>query len=297
MNLLAVNFHYFREAIYAAGIYPTSRAGLENQVETLGRQYEFVSQDAIAGWVREQRFPEGNFCALTFDDGLQEQMDAFDFLSSKGIPAIFYVPTDPIRYLKVLPTHQLHHIRTVLSDGDIFGFLEKNTDIAQYPFDSQVLENQYRYDDGLARRVKFYLNFVLTEKEKKTLTGELFRSLVADESAFARALYMSEQDLRRLARAGALGSHGSAHVPLATLPEAEAERDIVHSIEYLEAVGERPILSFSYPFGGEAAVSSTLAPILEQAGVQFAFTMKRGSNAVEQLRDPFFLRRSDTKDV
>jgi peptidoglycan/xylan/chitin deacetylase (PgdA/CDA1 family) len=297
MNLLAVNFHYFREATYPAGIYPTSRAGLEKQVEALHRQYKFVSQETIAGWVRKQDFPEGNFCVLTFDDGLREQMDAFDLLFSKGIPAVFYVPADPIRFQKVLPTHQLHYIRTTLSDRDIFDFLKKNTGIAQYAFDEQVLENQYRYDEGLARRVKFYLNFVLPEKEKETLVGQMFRSLVADESAFAHEFYMSEQDLRRLAKAGALGSHGSAHLPLAALPQAEAERDIADSVEYLQSVGGRSILSFSYPFGGEAAVSHSLAPILERTGIQFAFTMKRGSNRTEQLRDPLFLRRVDTKDV
>lgn len=297
MNLLAVNFHYFRETTYPAGIYPTSRQALEQQIELLLQKYTFVSQAQMARWLQRRDFPEGNYCLLTFDDGLQEQMAAFDFLSQKDIPAIFYVPTNPIRQQKVLPVHQLHYVRTQLSDIDIFDFLKANTDIQQYVFDPQLLENQYRYDDTLSRKLKYYLNFVLPENEKQKLVQQLFDQLVADEAAFSRGLYMQEADLQRLATAGALGAHGSAHVPLATLPLEDARKDILSSIHYLESVGGKKVVSFSYPFGGDAAVSPALGPMLDQAGIQFAFTMKRGLNTAEQLQNPLFLHRVDTNDA
>ncbi|MFN0214462.1 MAG: polysaccharide deacetylase family protein [Saprospiraceae bacterium] len=297
MSLLAVNFHYFRETSYKSGIYPTTRMKLEKQLDALSRVYKFVSQEEIASWVQERAIPNGNHCVFTLDDGLKEQMEVFDFLNSKGIPAIFYVPTDPIRHQKVLPTHQLHYVRTQLDDKEIFDFFQQHTSIATYQFDDQLLENQYRYDDTLARRVKFYLNFVLPEKEKTRLVQQLFEALVSDEATFARKLYMDENDLRRLAKAAALGSHGSAHLPLAMLAPEEAEQDIIASVRYLESVGKQAIVSFSYPFGGEKAVSPSIAPILERAGIQFAFTMKRGFNYEEQFSDPLFLRRMDTKDV
>lgn len=297
MNLLAVNFHYFREERYPSGIYPTSRATLEKQIDALSKQYRFVSQDEIAGWVRAQVFPSGSYCVLTMDDGLQEQMAAFDFLTAKGIPAICYVPTDPIRHQKVLPTHQLHWVRSQLDDREVFDFLQQNTGIAAYPFDEQTLENQYRYDGPLARRVKYYLNFALPEPQKTQLVQQLFDALVSDETAFARALYLSEQEIRQLADKGALGSHGSAHLPLATLPPEAAEKDIADSVAWLEALGGRPVVSFSYPFGGETAVSRSLGPLLEKAGIQFAFTMKRGVNTVAELGAPLFLMRVDTKDL
>ena len=297
MNLLAVNFHYFRETTYASGIYPLSRRALEKQIDAIHRRYKFVSQAELSDWIRRQDFPTGDYCVLTLDDGLKEQMNVFDYLSGSGIPAIFYVATDPIRHQKVLPTHQLHYVRTQLDDAAIFEYLQKNTAISSYPFNEQLLENQYRYDDPLARRVKYFLNFVLTEIDKETLVRQMFRMLVIDEVAFSRALYMDEQDLRNLAKAGALGSHGSAHLPLATLTEAEAARDITASIKYLESVGGSPVISFSYPFGGTAAVSPWLAPLLNLAGIQFAFTMKRGLNTIEQFRDPLFLHRLDTNDA
>lgn len=297
MNLLAVNFHYFRESTYKGGIYPTSMATFERQLDGLSRSHRFVSQDDIASWVRGGDVPDGNHCVVTVDDGLREQMAMFDVLNRKGIPAIFYAPTDPIRHHKVLSTHQLHFVRTQLSDSDVYDFLVKHSDIAECRFDEEIIANQYRYDGQLARRVKFYLNFVATEALKQALVQQLFDSLVSDEAVFARDLYMGEQDLRRLAAVGALGSHGSAHLPLATLSPEDAERDVAASVAYLESVGGRPIVSFSYPFGGDAAVSRSLAPILERAGLQFAFTMKRGINHREHLSDALFLRRIDTKDL
>ncbi len=297
MTLLAVNFHYFRDTTYPGGIYPINPQALAHQIEVLQQNFSFVSQEQIATWLRNRYFPEGNYCVLTFDDGLQEQMAAFDFLSAKGIPAIFYVPTDPIRLQKVLPVHQLHFVRTKLSDTNIFEFLRKNTGIETYRFDAQLIDNQYRYDDTLSRQVKYYLNFVLPENDKQKLVQQLFEQLVANEAAFARELYLRAADLRRLAAAGALGAHGSAHVPLATLPLAEARADIMASVQYLESIGGRKIISFSYPFGGETAVSAALGPLLEQAGIQFAFTMQRGMNTADQLQNPLFLQRVDTNDA
>jgi peptidoglycan/xylan/chitin deacetylase (PgdA/CDA1 family) len=297
MNLLAVNFHYFRETTYASGIYPTSRKALEKQIDAIHRRYKFVSQEDLDNCFRNQVFPKGEYCVLTFDDGLKEQMNAFDYLSEKGIPAIFYVATDPIRQAKVLPTHQLQQVRTQLDDAAIFEYLQKNTNISSYPFKEQLLENQYRYDDPLARRVKYFLNFILSESEKQTLVQQLFCMLHSDEAAFSKAFYMNEDELRRLAIAGVLGSHGSAHLALATVSEAMAEQDIKKSIDYLETLDSKPISSFSYPFGGAAAVSPVLATILDKAGIQFAFTMKRGINTSEQLQDRFFLQRVDTNDA
>ena len=108
---------------------------------------------------------------------------------------------------------------------------------------------------------------------------------------------MDEAALRRLAKADALGSHGSAHVPLAALPPEEAEADISTSIQYLELISGQSIVSFSYPFGGAAAVCPALAPMLERAGIQFAFTMQRGINTSAQFYSPLFLYRVDTRDV
>lgn len=297
MKLLIVNYHYFREQQYSSGIYPTSKAALLQQTETLSRDCKFVGQEDVLAWIEQDTYPDGNYCLLTFDDGLREQMDAFELLAGKGIPAVFYVPTHPIQSHTVLNVHQLHHIRTCMDDADIYGWLSKNSGIDTYSFDETALANQYRYDTTVARKVKFYLNFGLSEAEKSTVVRGLFTQIVPDEAAFSRMLYMDASDLRRLSDAGALGSHGSTHQPLALLSPETAAQDIQGSVDYLQATTGRPVLSFSYPFGGQTAVSVTLQPALENAGIQFALTMQRGLNTVAQFQQPYFLRRIDTNDA
>ncbi len=297
MELLIVNFHYFREETYPSGIYPVNKAAFTKQLEELGKQYTFISQEELANAVVSKDYPAKKYCLITIDDGLKEQMAAFELLQSKGIPAILFVPTKPIQTQSVLSVHKLHHVRTQMSDEELYDLLEEKFSISRVAFDTAALANQYRYDSEPARKVKYFLNFVLTEHQKEEATDFFFSKLVSNEAEFARQLYMSENDLKTLAQAGALGSHGSAHIPLATRPFLEAQADIQDSLKYLEGLSGKPIVSFSYPYGGQNAVNTSLEPAFEQTNVKFAITMWRGINTVENLNNPLFLHRVDTNDA
>lgn len=297
MRLLIVNFHYFREETYASGIYPVNRAALNRQVDELAKYYKFISQEELAEAISTKNYPDKDFCLITIDDGLKEQMAAFEFLKEKGIPSILYVPTDAIQNRKVLNVHKLHYVRTQMTDEDLFGLLDEKYNIAGVDFDMAALVNQYRYDDDTARKVKYFLNFVLTEEQKEEATNFFFSRLVSNETEFANQLYMNETDLKTLANAGVLGSHGCAHIPLATKPFDVAKTDIQQSINYLENVTGKPVLSFSYPYGGKDAVNTSLAPAFGGTNIKFALTMWRGINTIENLNNPLFLHRVDTNDA
>lgn len=297
MELLVVNFHYFREELYSSGIYPVSRQRLLNQVETLAKEHVFISQSELVQIIKSGLFPRKKFCLLTFDDGLKEQMGAFRLLESKGIPSIFYVPTKPIASATVLEVHQLHHVRTQHDDEDLFQLLDAAHGISHHAFDTPMLAIQYRYDSDLSRKVKYFLNFELGEVERKTFVQSIFSKLVNDEGSFSRSLYMDIDDLRTLAATGALGSHGSTHCPLARLTPEEARKDMVESLDFLRTITGRIVSSFSYPYGGKSAISEQLGEILKETSVTFALTMERGVNSDSDFQRPFFLKRVDTNDA
>jgi peptidoglycan/xylan/chitin deacetylase (PgdA/CDA1 family) len=297
MRLLIVNFHYFREETYPSGIYPVNRAALNRQVDELAKQYTFISQNELAQAITTKNYPDKDFCLITIDDGLKEQMAAFEFLKEKGIPSILYVPTDAIQNHRVLNVHKLHYVRTQMTDEDLFGLLDEKYNIARVAFDMEALANQYRYDNETARKVKYFLNFVLTEDQKEEATNFFFSRLVSDETTFANQLYMNESDLKTLANAGVLGSHGCAHIPLATKPFEVAKADVQQSLNYLETITGTPVLSFSYPYGGKDAVNTNLAPAFENTNIKFALTMWRGVNTIENFNNPLFLHRVDTNDA
>ncbi|MES2651666.1 MAG: polysaccharide deacetylase family protein [Bacteroidota bacterium] len=297
MNLVIINFHYFREVQYESGIYPVNFSQFSNQISLLSEKYKFVSQNDICNWIETGDYPEGNYCLITFDDGLKEQMEAFKYLKSLGIPAIFYIPTDPIQNALVLNVHKLHYVRSKMNDDELFSLLNEGYNIANYNFNEEKLENQYRYDNLIARKVKFFLNFILTESESDEAICSFFKLLVSNENAFAKELYMNEEDLIALSNYDALGSHGAAHLPLGTKSWDLAKSDVKKSISFLEDLTGKSVNSFSYPYGGTQAVNKSLATAFDDTHVKFALTMWRGVNGIKNFQDPFFLLRFDTNDI
>lgn len=299
MRLLSVMYHYFREETYPQGIYPVNKARFQHQLDILGKQYTFIGQSELIRWLTSKEFPDGNYCIITFDDGLKEQMEAFDILYRKGIPAIFYIPTQCLKRKSVLEVHKLHYIRTQLEDRDIFQILDKQYNISNYPFNEQTLAIQYRYDNILSRKLKYFINFTLNQEEKAKVINLLFKYVKEEETAYSSQLYMDEGDLKKLASNDALGAHGDTHIPLSQVDFEVAKKDVTRSVEYLEHLTQSKIKSFAYPYGGPTAVKEGLHNIFEDTTIDFAWTTSTGFNFIEQLQldRPYYLRRVDTNDA
>lgn len=297
MQLLAVNYHYFREEKPKSGIYPLTIKEFERQLDEISKYYDFISEDMILDIIDRKKRIDKKFCLLTFDDGLKEQMNIADLLLKKGIPGIFYVSTGAIKENIVLDVHKLHYIRSIVEDEHIYEILDKEYDISSYSFDKSFLKNQYRYDTLLSSEVKYFLNFVLNSEQKNKIVDILFSELVSDEYDFSKKLYMNEDDLIKLANSSMLGTRADSHLPLSTLHETEIKYDIKQSIKYLESVVGKSIKSISYPYGGRSAVSQNVADIAKKCGLKFGLTMWRGLNNNNDLDKQFLLKRIDTNDA
>ena len=295
MKLLIVNFHYIRDEAYVGGIYPRTFRELADQVDILSRHYQFIPPAELATMIAGNR-REGNFCLLTFDDGLKEQMDALELLGRKGVPAAFYVTTAPIRDHTVADVHKLHYIRSTVSDAHLFDFIGQRIDLSAVIYPENI-DSLYRYDLPGSKRLKYLLNFILTAEERDRILGMLFAE-IADEASYSKRLYMDADDLRTLGSLDYLGVHGDAHLPLATLSQERIRQDTEACLEFLqEQTGLKGYHSISYPFGGPKAVSETVANISASYDFSFGLTMFRGLNEVSDLETPFLLKRVDTNDA
>ncbi len=295
MNLLIVNFHYYGNEQYTSGIYPVTPEFFQRQISTLAKEYTFISQVELATYIQENKYPEGNFCLITFDDGLKQQMQVYNWLLENKIPAIFYVPTKPITESIVLDVHKLHFVRASIDDTDLIKLLKKDTAYDYSIEDAKKAEGQYKYDNDLAREIKYQLNFKLNAEAKSAFINSTFSSLFPNEEKFSQDLYMSEEDIIKIAKSNMLGSHGHEHIPLAPSPKAKS--DIVNSIKYLEKLTDTPVLSFSYPYGSKAAVNDEITEHFAGSNVAFALTMWRGINDFSGSINPFHLLRVDTNDA
>ena len=295
MNLLIVNFHYYSDNKYSSGIYPISSRRFANQIKILSQTYKFVGQKMVSDWIKTGDIPEGNYCMITFDDGLKQQMNAFKWLLEHSIPAVFFVPAKPFVEKKVLDVHKLQLIRTQISDANLLENVNNLYDIKVSAQISKEAKNQYRYDSINSQRLKYILNFVLSEDEKIVLIDDYFEKLFGDEGKFYSSFYMGENDIKTLSRKGMLGNHGYAHLPLATLDIHDAKEDVLKSTKIFENLTQERSRSFSYPFGGKSAVNESVAKILETNNYDFGLTMCRGFNA--SLEQRFLLKRIDTNDA
>jgi peptidoglycan/xylan/chitin deacetylase (PgdA/CDA1 family) len=298
MSLLAINHHYFREAGTGRGIYPTTPRALQDEVRELRRAGWRVGTEAdILAYVAGELSDSDRVAILTFDDGLREQMDAISLLDDMGATAICYVPTAPLARLHVLDVHKLQMIRSHVEDTRIAEELDREFAFSKQEFDESALAIQYRYDDPLARRVKYFLNFMLEESVRVAWTASYFQDCFGDESAIADDLYMSPADLRELAGRHLLGSHAHSHVPLARLSVDRLEDELVRSRDFLEAQTAALPAGVSYPFGGKSAVGDEVFRMAAECGFRYGFTMERGINTVAGPECALSLKRIDINDL
>jgi peptidoglycan/xylan/chitin deacetylase (PgdA/CDA1 family) len=295
MKLLIVNFHYYGDEIFNAGIYPVSPNFFQRQLKAIAEEYTFISQIELANYIQENSYPEGNYCLLTFDDGLKQQMHAYQWLVENNIPAIFYVPTKPILESVVLDVHKLHNVRAQIDDKDLIKILKDNGSYQYTSADTQQAEGQYKYDDNLAREIKYQLNFKLSGEAKSEFINNSFKRLYPDEKKFSKNFYMNVHDIQQIANLNMLGSHGHAHIPLAQ--STNPKDDMLKSINYLEQLTNKPVVSFSYPYGSKAATNERVATNLENTSIRFALTMWRGINDFDESINPLLLKRVDTNDA
>ena len=298
MNLLIVNYHYFGDQKFNSGIYPTSAAVFVKQLETIAlNNYTFISQLELIEILNANVYPDGNYCLITFDDGLKQQFDAFMLLKGKGIPAVFYVPTKPIAEECVLDVHKLHWIRTKVDDLKMLELLK------QHKIDTNLTENerqgakaQYKYDEFAAANLKYLLNFKLSNEIKSYFLNSVFVQEFGSESKFSKEFYFDESELLQLSDAGCLGSHGYSHSPL--LQMEEPVEDILKSKDHLYKICGVPPCSFSYPYGSSSAVDANIAEMTKNAGFKFGLTMWRGINDnLDMQNNRYLLKRIDTNDL
>lgn len=298
MPLLAVNHHYYRESRAGRGIYPTTPRMLADEVQKIRTAgWRIGSEEDIFAFLTGRLATDDKVVILTFDDGLAEQMRAFGQLEALGASALFYVSTAPIVERFVLDVHKLQMIRARVEDAEIAVELDKAFAFGKKEFDDDLLAIQYRYDDELGRRVKYFLNFMLEEEARLVWTTEYFASLFGDEREVAAALYMSSDDLRRLSAKRLIGSHAHSHLPLATLGADQMLHELAHSRRLIEEMTNSFPAGVSYPFGGKSAVGPDVFNHASSCGYAYGFTMERGINDLPEKVNPMALRRIDVNDL
>lgn len=302
--LIAVNYHYLRDSFDYPyeGIWGITPQQFERQLLTLSGAGTWISGDDLLDAVRGRRSLPERALLVTFDDGFHEHYDAaWPILKKLGIPAIFYVNTQPSAAGKVSLVHKVHLLRAHIAPADFLAALERGAAARgrSLTLDDRFAAEvavQYRYDAPDVAKLKYLLNLALDPDLRDALLEELFAEVFPGaEASICKDLYLTRDQMRAFADAGALGNHTHAHLPLGLIPPERAEQELNTAANLLETwTGRRPI-TFSYPYGSRQATSSTVGEIAARNGYVFGFTMERAGNP--HLREPVHLARLDTNDA
>lgn len=296
MRLLSINHHYVRDEASSGGIFPVSFDELLRRLRRAIKVFRPICSNLLMSGLSGEDI--GDALVVTFDDGLAEQAQAAFRLAALGIPSICFVPTSPIIEGCLLDVHRLHLIRSVVPDeiiaNDIklfYGHRFSNVDI-------EKARKQYRYDLDSARRVKFFLNFVLEKEEREIWTKACFLKYCGDERAAVDGLYMDADTIVRLHKIGSIGCHGHSHVPLAQFDRDRQSQDLSMAKGILQEILGPGRIGLAYPYGGPDAADATTFALAKELEFGFAFTMRRGVNTWASAREcAFSLARIDTNDV
>jgi len=296
MRLMLVNFHYVRNLIYNAGIYPRTSLQISRQIREIKRNYDFISHQDLMEIKLGRSDYCGNKCLLTFDDGLKEQLEAFELLDHFDIPFVAFISTKTLRKDFVADVHKVHLCRAEMGDAEFFSQVSQHIGerSVSYP---ENLNDLYRYDSLEVKKLKYLLNFGLPDSDRQSLISKVFDDNFSSRLV-SETLYLSEEDVARLARLGRVGSHGETHQPLAKMDVIECYKEMISSKDKLVSLGADENIGISYPYGGELAVSEDVCEMALAAGYSYGITMRRGTVEVGKSDLNWMkLPRLDTNDA
>jgi hypothetical protein len=225
-------------------------------------------------------------------------------LLGRGLRGCFCVPAQPVLERRVLDVQKSQFVLAAAPDVNVLSrrLLELVGELRHLyaiPPDDELraqLAHPGRYDDAETVFVKRQLQDGLPEEPRQLVLDRLFAELVSDdEQAFADDLYLAEEDVRELARAGMdVAGHGFAHRRLGLLGPAEQADEVDRTRAFLERVvgAGADGWTMCYPYGDRD--SGALRALLER-GCTLGLTTDVGLAGPDT--PPLELPRLDTNDV
>ena len=302
-----IMYHYVRELSLTR--YPEIKGmtpfSFKEQISYLSKYYHFVTHlDIIDAIDNKKELPE-RAVWLTFDDGYADHYDiVYPILDEMGIEGGFFISAKAIQEHKVLDVNKIHFILASIDDvpkllKDIYYLLDrhrKEYSLKSNEYYFKKLAKANRFDSAETIFIKRLLQTELPEGLRNIMCSYLFEKYVSNnEEVFSRELYMSEEQIKCMARHGMyIGSHGYDHYWENTLSKKDQEEEIDKSLAFLHDLGcDVNNWVMNYPYG---AYNDSLIEIIRRKGCKFAVCTE--ARTADLWHDNIFaLPRLDTNDL
>jgi len=249
---------------------------------------------------------------VTFDDGYADNFhNARPVLARHDVPATIFVATGNTGQQREFWWDELE--RLLLRPGNLPADLSLSIAGASYHWELgsavHYSEDAFERDRNwiawgeqhpTARHALYYtlweLLHPLAEHDRQQVLADLAAWSGAEACARPTHRTMTRAEVAALARDGLIevGAHTVTHPTLAALPAARQREEINQSKAALEQITDRPIVSFSYPFGRRSDYTAETVAIVRGAG--FAGACSNFAGVVGRSTDHFQLPRVNVPD-
>jgi peptidoglycan/xylan/chitin deacetylase (PgdA/CDA1 family) len=260
----------------------------ERQLRHFGERYGFVERDAFFASVETGRPVPG--VVLTFDDGVADHHDVvLPILERLGLWGLFFIPTAMYETGKLLDVHRIHLLLGRHGGITTLGALEEIITPAmlshEHVEEFRALTYTRQDNDAATTRFKRVLNYFIAYEHREPVLDRLMARFCPDEAAMARGFYVTPHGLRRMRESGmVIGSHGASHRVFSKLAVPEQALEIARSFDFLEAVLDRPVTTFCYPYGGFHTFTADTERLLAERGCRLAFNVEPRDVQARDLR-------------
>ncbi len=215
-----------------------------------------------------------NSIMIIFDDGYKDNvLNAFPVLERLEVPAIAFpvvgfIDTDTVPW-----EDRVAYFFHKLSQKEIIINKEES-------YSLRSLEEKKYSIWKFANNLK-----LLSSDSRDKILQDLFNKFNIDkhkmqETAHSTSMgYMTADDIRYWKDRGIdFGIHTVTHLPFATLNEEDMYEEISESKQALEAILEKPVNAFAYPYGKKGDFNEVTRSLLNKAGITIGMIFEPGIN-------------------
>ena len=295
----AIMYHYVRPAANQLPFFRYLHVeDFARQLDWFAQQYGFVSREGFESALEAGTVPRG--VVLTFDDGLSDHYEyVLPLLRERELFGIFYVCTAPWDGGKLLDVHRIHLLLGRLG-GQVA--LQRLTQLLEHGMLTDAYVKEFREitysnqdNDRATTAFKRTLNYLISYEYRESVLDALFAQEFGDQEVEARKFYLRPEQIREMDDAGmVMGSHGANHYVFSKLPVERQRDEISRSFSALSRILGRPVMTFSYPYGGRHTFTAETMLLLDEAGSRFSFDVDPRDISGSDLRQsPQSLPRYD----
>ncbi len=306
MGATAVILLYHRVSKEVGGVQNliVSPSHFSEQLAVLSKYTCPVSLEELPTLLKKRNRSDRPLSVVTFDDGYVDNLEqAAPLLTQHAVPATVFVTTAAMNQSYEFYWDALERLlfRSGLT-GSLTLDIEGTTHTWNFPDHDLESDDWHVQMPPRTAAQQAYLELCrlikpLHPDQRMNAMQQVFAWTGLNTSPDLAKRVMSDEELRRLTSNGlvTVGAHTVNHPVLSSMQPQEQAREINESRDQLEQILDRPIRTFSYPYGCLQHYTKDTVNLAREAG--FTCACSNFPHLCNRWTDPFQLPRFITGDI